>query len=98
MGTQAGSLVLSVWSKALSAYADGHAAIRDAVSNVLNSLPLVGASGLGTWAADALEDFLEKAGLAPAKLDAPKPVLVNTAHVANAEGGSFAETFCGNAA
>lgn len=93
VGTQAGSLVLSVWSKALSAYADGHAAIRDAVSNVLNSLPLVGASGLGTWAADALEDFLEKAGLAPAKLDAPKPVLVNTAHVANAEGGSFAERF-----
>lgn len=91
--TQAGSLALSFWSAALGAYANGYEAIRNALKSVLDGLPLASASGLGTWAADALESFMEGIGLQPAKLDAPKPALVNTARVAAAGGGSFAENF-----
>ena len=92
-GTQAGSLALSVWSAALDVYAEGFVAVRDALRSVLDSLPLASASGLGDWAADALTAFLEGAGLQPAKLDAPKPAIVNTAHVANADDGPFAGGF-----
>ncbi len=92
-GTQAGSLALSFWSAALGAYADGYEAVRDALRSALDGLPLASESGLGTWAAGALEGFMEGAGLQPAELDAPKPALVNTAHVAAAGGGSFAEKF-----
>ena len=91
--TQAGSLALSFWSAALGAYANGYEAIRNALKSVLDGLPLASASGLGTWAADALESFMEGIGLQPAKLDAPKPALVNTARVAAAGGGLFAEKF-----
>lgn len=92
-GTQAGSLALSFWSAALGAYADGYGAVRNALKSALDGLPLASESGLGTWASDALEGFMEGAGLQPAELDAPKPALVNTAHVAAAGGGSFAGKF-----
>ncbi len=92
-GTQAGSLALSFWSAALGAYADGYGAVRDALKSALDGLPLASESGLGTWAANALEGFMEGAGLRPVELDAPKPALVNTAHVAAAGGGSFAGKF-----
>lgn len=86
----AAGIALDVWSHVLSCYADGMEALLAAVESGLNSLPLVGESGLGTWAADELRSAVEKAGLQPAELQALKPVLVNSAHVAAKGEGRFA--------
>ncbi|MBQ9000580.1 MAG: molybdenum cofactor biosynthesis enzyme [Eggerthellaceae bacterium] len=80
-------IVLDVWSNALSAYSNGIGAVTGGVESGLNSLPLVGASGLGTWAADKLRGALDDVGLQPAKLEALKPVLVNSSHVAAKDDG-----------
>ncbi|MEE0705499.1 MAG: molybdenum cofactor biosynthesis enzyme [Adlercreutzia sp.] len=89
----AGRVVLQCWSSLLDAYSSGQKALSEGIENALNGLPLVGSSGLGTWAAHALEDRLKDVGLEPAR-DAPlKPVLVNSAAVAQADGGDFAVRF-----
>lgn len=90
-GTLTGTvgLVLDCWSSLLSAYSDGQGALDTAVSSALDGLPLGGASGLGTWAAGALREVVAAAGLEPAKLDALKPVLVNSSHVAAADSSAF---------
>lgn len=83
-GAAAGALgiVLDCWSGMLDAYARGQGALDETVSSALDGLPLAGASGLGAWAAGALREVVQAAGLEPANLDALKPVLVNSAHVA----------------
>ena len=78
-----------VWSGALSAYADGQSALDAAVREGVGGLPLVSASGLGDWAADALSDAFRTVGLQPANLDALRPATVNTAHVAQAGDSAF---------
>lgn len=90
-GAAVGALgaVLDCWSGLLDAYARGQEALDEAVSTSLDGLPLAGASGLGTWAAGALREAVRAAGLAPAELDALKPVLVNSAHVAARDDGAF---------
>ncbi len=90
-GTAVGVLgtVLDCWSGLLAAYANGQEALDGAVERALESLPLVGASGLGRWAAGALREAVAGAGLEPAELDALKPVLVNSAHVAASDDSSF---------
>ncbi len=82
-------IVLDCWSGLLEAYAEGQDALAGAVSSALDGLPLAGASGLGAWASDALEGAVAAAGLEPADLDALKPALVNSAHVAEADDGAF---------
>lgn len=79
--------VLDCWSALLSAYAEGQEVLDGAVAEALDALPLASASGLGTWAAGALREAVSAAGLEPAKLDALKPVLVNSVHVAQADDG-----------
>ena len=90
-GAAVGALgtVLDCWSGLLDAYAQGQEALDDSVSSALDGLPLAGASGLGAWAAGALREAVRAAGLAPAELDALKPVLVNSAHVAERDEGAF---------
>ena len=44
---------------------------------------------MGAWAEGALREAVRAAGLAPAELDALKPVLVNSAHVAERDEGAF---------
>lgn len=90
-GAAVGALgtVLDCWSGLLGAYAQGQEALDDAVSSSLDGLPLTGASGLGAWAAGALREAVRAVGLAPAELDALKPVLVNSAHVAARDEGAF---------
>ena len=78
----AAGIVLSCWSAMLQLYGNGQRALEDAIEGGLNAIPLLGASGLGTWAADTLRDAIEAVGLEPVELGALKPVLVNTAHVA----------------
>lgn len=75
-------VVLDVWSWMVSAYGDGQQAIVSGVESGLNSLPLVGASGLGDWAKKKLTEAIETVGLQPAQVGALKPVVVNSAHVA----------------
>ena len=82
-------VVLDCWSGLLSAYATGQSALIDTVEDALNAIPLIGVSGLGSWAANALSDMVEQVGLQPADLDALKPVLVNSAHVAAAGDDAF---------
>lgn len=86
----AGGIALNCWSTLLSSYESGQMALEDAIESGLNSLPLVGPSGLGTWAAGKLRDTVAAAGLQPANIKALKPVLVNSAHVLAASDGQFA--------
>ena len=89
----AGRLVLQCWSGILNAYGSGQQALMEGIESALNALPLVGASGLGTWAADALSEGLEDLGLQPAE-DAPlKPVLVKSSAVAEAGKGDFSARY-----
>lgn len=82
-------IVLDIWSAMLQAYTNGVDAITSGIESALNALPLSTASGLGTWAADKLRDEIEALGLQPAKLEALKPVVVNSAHVAAKQDGSL---------
>lgn len=82
-------VVLDLWSGMLEVYADGQEALEGAISGGLDSIPLVGPSGLGKWAASAFSSVVEAAGFAPANLDALRPVIVNTAHVAAVDDGAF---------
>ena len=77
----AGGLLLDAWSWMLKAYSDGQNAITDFVEDGLNAMPVVGASGLGTWASGKLEDAVEAVGLQPVQTAALKPAVVNSAHV-----------------
>ena len=94
-GAAVGALgvVLDCWSGLLGAYLEGQEAVEEAVGNAVDALPFASASGLGTWAAGAFKAAVEALGLEPAKLDALKPVLVNSAHVAGADGSSFSARF-----
>ena len=85
-GSAAGALgiVLDCWAWLLSSYSDGQDALAGAVERALDEVPLAGASGLGSWAAGAFRSLVADAGLAPAKVESLKPVLVNTGHVAGA--------------
>lgn len=85
----AAKVVLAAWSGVIHAYGQGQQALSDALRQSLNKLPLMSESGLGTWAADALTDTIESLGLAPANIDALKPVVVNTGHVAKGDPNSF---------
>lgn len=94
-GAAVGALgvVLDCWSGLLGAYLEGQEALEEAVGNAVDALPFASASRLGTWAAGAFKAAVEALGLEPAKLDALKPVLVNSAHVAGADGSSFSARF-----
>lgn len=89
----AARIVLDAWSGLLGAFSDGQQSLTDAVEGALDSVPLASLSGLGEWAADGLRHAFEAAGLAPADLDALKPVLVNTGYVAGADEGGFSVAF-----
>ena len=78
----AGGKVLALWSSLLGVYGSGVEVLTGGVEELLSSLPLAGASGLGAWASDALLSALTDAGFAPASTAAPKAVLCNTLHVA----------------
>ena len=94
-GVAVGALgvVLDCWSALLGAYANGQAALIEAIEGGLNAVPVVGPSGLGTWAASKLRDVIEAIGLQPAKIGALKPVLVNSTHVAQRAEGGFASGY-----
>ncbi|MBQ9022212.1 MAG: molybdenum cofactor biosynthesis enzyme, partial [Eggerthellaceae bacterium] len=80
---------LDIWSRFLCVYSSGHTSFLSHIETTLNSLPLLGAAGLGTWAAERLKSFVDDVGLAPPDLVSHKPVLVNSYHVARVDQNSF---------
>lgn len=89
VGIGAVKVVLAAWSEVIHAYGEGQQALTDALQQALNKIPLMSESGLGVWAADALTGTIESLGLAPANIDALKPVIVNTGHIAKSEPTGF---------
>lgn len=85
----AGRIALDGWSWALQAYGEGQRSLLGVIEDGLNGIPLKSLAGLGTRAADRLESGIEACGLEPAKLDALKPVLVNTEAVAGTGTDAF---------
>lgn len=77
--------LLAVWSNLLLAYSNGQDSLRKSLEEGLDGVPLMSESGLGTWASNAFSQFMESVGLEPVELSAPRPVLVNSQHVAAAD-------------
>lgn len=82
-------VVLECWSSILHAYLEGQKAVDEALGQTVEAIPFASASGLGTWASETFCATVSALGLEPAKLDALKPVLVNSAHVASADETAF---------
>lgn len=78
-------IVLGGWSKLLTVYCNGQNGLIDSLEQSLNQLPLFSASGLGTWAAKSLRELMQDLGLEPPNILALKPVLINSAYIANAQ-------------
>lgn len=84
---EAASAAAGAWMSLLRAYEDGQSALEEAVEQGLGSFSQGTASGLGKWAAQALEEVAEAAGLEPADTRCLKPVVLNSEYVAR-EGDS----------
>lgn len=93
----AGGIVLNAWSKLLEVYSNGQDSFSDAIESSLNQLPLMSASGLGTWAAKAFSGLMKDLGLEPANLNSLKAVLINSSYVAQAASKEDASTSFGKA-
>lgn len=89
----AARVVLDCWNGLLKAYENGQAALSDALGRGLSSVSTGTLSGLGSWAEGALKAVVDAAGLEPANLNALKPAVLNTGHVAGADDGAFAVRF-----
>ncbi|VEH01943.1 Uncharacterised protein [Slackia heliotrinireducens] len=87
-----GTMALSLWASLLGVYKGGVDGLTDGVEKALDGLPLIGASGLGTWAADEMRSFIGELGMEPANTSAAKPTLVNTAYVVAHEDGPLSQT------
>ncbi len=85
-------LVLKLWSGMLGVYTQGHDAMSGTIGQVIDSIPLASASGLGSWASDKFEDVVSDVGFAPPDLRARKAVLVNSSHVLQEDDSSFSAT------
>lgn len=83
--------IAQLWSSLLFAYANGQESLAEGVQEAIECIPFASASGLGTWAANALTEMVEAAGLQPAELSAYKPVIVNSSHVLSQDSSDFAQ-------
>ncbi|MDO4590107.1 MAG: hypothetical protein Q4B35_01750 [Slackia sp.] len=92
--SDAGPAVLGVWSSMVKAYSSGAEGLCEGLEGLLSSVPLLGSDRLGSWASDTLMEMMEAAGLEPADVDAPKPFIANSEHVARRGDGPVAEAVC----
>lgn len=92
--SEAGDAVLGIWGSLLDAYGSGVEGMVEGVSGALDGLPLASASGLGEWAAGALEEVIASAGLEPVETAPPKPVIENSMHVASKGEGPLSQAIC----
>lgn len=86
-----GDVALGIWGVMIDAYGGGVDALASGIESILNGIPLIGPSGLGTWASDELTRRIRDIGLEPASTGAPKPVVINTRHVLDRVDGPLAE-------
>lgn len=84
-------VALSAWSSLLKAYTHGTDGIGDAFETLLGAVPVVGTS-LSGMAEELFSDALTSVGLQPADMNVYKPVVVNSSHVLDRDGGSLAKT------
>ena len=84
---------LHCWSGLLEAYSAGQQALSSTIKDLLDNIPLVSASGLGTWAEKAFQETMDLLGLQPARLKVLKPLVVNTSSVASACDDSLAQRY-----
>ncbi|MCL2136332.1 MAG: hypothetical protein FWH40_02225 [Coriobacteriia bacterium] len=80
--------VLEVWSYALMFYEKGVDALTNGLRQAVASSSSSTLTWLADWAADAIEGSLKKLGMTPVDLRSPKPLLVNSYHVAMQAGDS----------
>lgn len=83
--------VLGNWGALLGAYAQGVDGAQGTLEKVLNSIPLVG-TDLSESVSGKFSGAIEAVGLEPVRLEAYKPVLVNTSLIAQADDSAFSKT------
>jgi len=81
--------LLSLWSASLSVYRNGIDGFAEGVENVINAIPLIGSTSLGSWAREKFLSTVDDLGFSPPELGSPKAVTVNTEHVLSASGHSL---------
>lgn len=81
--------VFGCWGEALGAYSKGTAGVVEVITSVIGSIPLVG-TDLSEWVAAGFGDIAASSGLAPAEVQALKPVLVSSTEVLSRDGNSIA--------
>lgn len=85
----AAGVIVDVWTSLLRSWNSGTASIMGALQEGLNRIPTNSESGLGDWAADAIESMMSGIGLEPPRVFRLRPVTVNTHDVASSDTGSF---------
>jgi len=81
-------VVMDIWGAALMLYDKGVSGLCDGIRTFVSEASGGLMTGLGEKAATAIEDGLKNLGLEPVDLYAPKPVLVNSYHVASVAEGA----------
>ena len=76
--------ILDIWGNALLAYGNGIESMARGLGDFLRSIPLVRSTPLASWAESALLEVFKTFGLQAVEMSAPKPVIVNSIHVARA--------------
>jgi hypothetical protein len=82
--------VFDVWGGVLQAYYDGVNGLTKGVGDLLRWVTSNQSSALADWAEGVITEAFELFGLQPADLYAPKPLIVNSIHVARADSGGYA--------
>lgn len=83
--------LMDLWGWALSSYANGSQSLVSGVESTLNSIPIIGESGVGTWAKNAFTDVISSLGLEPPKLSSPKPLTINTKYILDEDNQDLAQ-------
>ncbi|MBQ3387237.1 MAG: molybdenum cofactor biosynthesis enzyme [Eggerthellaceae bacterium] len=86
-------IALGLWNSLINVYNKGQRALEGAIEDALSGFSWHSSSGLGTWAAKKLRSVFRDLGLEAAPTWFLKPVTVNTALVAGADGSSFGSGF-----
>jgi hypothetical protein len=87
--------VLELWGHALNFYEYGVNGLTDGLRSAAASTSSSTLTRLANWVADQVEDALESLEIEPIDLRAPKPLLVNSYHVAMADGGTMSQALLG---
>lgn len=83
-------VIFGAWGAMLDAYTKGNNAIKSGFRKTLGAIPVIGTT-LSEDAASKFEEAIGSAGLEPADLKTYKPVVVNTSHIIEKDGGKAAQ-------